>query len=158
MPLKFIFTFLSIACFSFFSAQGSINRSVFYGVLMGNDLQEIDKELNTMNLTGKEAFKGALLMKKSGLMPVVKEKLKLFKEGHKALELAIDKDSTNAEYRFLRLIIQENAPKIVNYNKEIKQDASYLRKNYDNLPANLQKVIVDYSKSSKALKPEDFKH
>ncbi|MEP6683274.1 MAG: hypothetical protein ABJA35_08440, partial [Parafilimonas sp.] len=59
-------------------------------------------------------------------------------------------------YRFLRLIIQEHAPKIVKYNKEIDADASFIKKNYKNLSPDIQKILIDYSQNSKALKQQDF--
>ncbi|PBQ31178.1 hypothetical protein CNR22_05165 [Sphingobacteriaceae bacterium] len=157
MQLKF--TILFTLWLGVITAQSPFTRSTFYHAFMGNKIEGIDKELEALNaVSGNEAFKGAMLMKKSGLVSQTKEKLKLFKEGHKALELTIHNDSTNAEYRFLRLAIQENAPKIVNYNKEIKADAAYLRRNYQGLSQGLQRVVINYSKTSKELKPEDFKH
>lgn len=91
-------------------------------------------------------------MKKAGLVKNVKSKLKLFKEGHHKLEEAIEKDNSNIEYRFLRLIIQENAPDILNYNKDIKKDSAFIKENYKNLPVVVRDAIEDYSKKSKVLK------
>ena len=155
MQIKFIFTVLFIFLTGNFTGQNSSNRDVFYEAMMGKDLKAINGELN--KLEGKEAFKGALLMKKAGLLTEPKDRLKTFKEGRAGLESAISKDSTNSEYRFLRILIQENAPKIVHYTSEIKKDALYLRTNYKSLPLTAKKALNDYSKTSKELKPEDFK-
>jgi len=59
-------------------------------------------------------------MKKAGLVAGVGNKLKVFKTGLQELEASIKQDNTNAEYRFMRLMIQENAPGILGYKKEIK--------------------------------------
>jgi len=159
MQVKLIFFCLLNALLSVSIAQTSFNRVSFYAIIIENDLKEVNDELLSLDKTqGKQAYKGALLMKKSGLLPEAKDKLSFFKEGRKELEQAISRDSTNVEYRFLRILIQENAPKIVNYNREIKKDASYLRKNYKNLPDIVQKALLNYSKTSKELKPEDFKN
>lgn len=158
MRVKYSFLLIFISWLNLCMLQITFNKATFYKVIMSDDLARINEELSTLDkASDTEAFKGALLMKKSGLLSNAREKLSVFKEGHKQLETAIAKDSTNTEYRFLRLLIQENAPKIVNYNKEIKKDASYLRKNYRTLSSGLQKTIAEYSRKSKELKPEDFK-
>ena len=158
MQVKIILPFLLLTWFGFTKIQSALNRGNYYEAITGNDVSRMDVQLAVLEkLGGHEAFTAALLMKKSGLLADAKEKLRLFKAGHQHLEASIAKDSLNTEYRFLRLLIQENAPKIVNYNKEIKKDASYLRKNFKNLPSVLQNTILDYSKRSEELKPEDFK-
>jgi hypothetical protein len=52
----------------------------------------------------------------------------------------------------MRLIIQEHAPKIVGYRSELDTDAAFIEKNFGNLSAELQQIIIDYSKESKTLK------
>ena len=159
MSGKLISFLLFFAWLASLSAQTTINKSAFYTAIMHENIEAIDQELRVLkNSKDAAAYTGTLLMKKSGIQAQAKDKLASFKEGRKELESAINKDSSNAEYRFLRLLIQENAPKIVNYNSAIKKDALYLRENYKNLSGDLQKVILNYSKKSKALKPEDFKN
>jgi hypothetical protein len=92
-------------------------------------------------------------MKKAGLVGGPGKKLRTFKDGHKRLEAAIQKDSNNAEYRFLRVMVQENAPGILNYNKELQTDGEFVNKHFEKLPPVVQKAITDYSKRSKVLKP-----
>jgi hypothetical protein len=105
-----------------------------------------------MSLVEKEAYEGALLMKKAGLVANAKEKLSLFKSGRSKLESAISKNTDNTEYRFLRVVIQEHAPRIVKYKNELEEDAKLIRNNFKNLSAFLQQVINDYSKKSTVLK------
>ncbi|HRN48706.1 MAG TPA: hypothetical protein PKW69_11790, partial [Niabella sp.] len=59
---------------------------------------------------------------------------------------------SNTEFRFLRLMVQEHAPKNLGYNKNIMQDAQLIKTNYKSLSAAMQTQISDYSKNSKALK------
>ena len=75
-------------------------------------------ELNSAPADVKNAFLGAMIMRKAGIGGNPASKLKLFKQGHKLLEAAIAKDPNNAEFRFLRLIIQENSPGILGYNND----------------------------------------
>ncbi len=104
----------------------------------------------------KEAFAGTLQMKKAGLLKVPKEKLDNFKRGATKLEMVLRSDTSNVEHRFLRLIIQEHAPKIVKYRSKIDDDATFIKTNYKALSPEVQKILIDYSQTSKALKPQDF--
>ena len=91
-------------------------------------------------------------MKKASFGGSPATKLKLFKQGRKLLEASIKEDPDNAEYRFLRLIIQEHAPGVLGYKYDLEKDSEYIRKSYKSLPDELQHTIADYSKKSKALK------
>ena len=82
--------------------------------------------------------------------------MNLFKAGKAKLEPAIAKDTANAEYRFLRLQIQEHAPKAVKYNDKLKSDKMFISKEYKNLSPEIQQAILDYSKQSKILLPADL--
>ena len=136
-----------------------INKTTYYQVLKTGSLKDINDELaliETSSLKNKDAFVGALMMKKAGLVKVPKEKLKTFKEGATKLETVLRADTSNVEYRFLRLIIQEHAPKIVKYSKNVLEDAALIKKNYKALSPEVQKILIDYSQTSTALKPADF--
>lgn len=135
------------------------DRSAFYAAMASSKLEEIDAQLTllkTASIAEKEAYEGALLMKKSGLAKLPKEKLNLFKSGRSKLESSIAKDKENTELRFLRLIIQEHAPKLVNYRNELGNDSQIIRTNYRSLPPVVQQAIIDYSKKSTVLKPSFF--
>ncbi|MEP7277476.1 MAG: hypothetical protein ABI813_02430 [Bacteroidota bacterium] len=112
--------------------------------------------LKTTNITGKTAYEGALLMKKAGIVGGPKKKLDLFKAGRKLLEATLNKDSSNTEFRFLRLMIQEHAPGILGYKDELEKDRLFIKSNFKKLSATVQEAIVNYSKVSKILKPGDL--
>jgi hypothetical protein len=156
----FLSFFVAIAMLSLsFAAGQGFDKSAYYKNLSLKDVKRIDEELNLVKnlpLPDRDAYEGALLAKKAGLAGKAKEKLNLFKAGKKKLESAISSDSKNTEWRFLRLIIQENAPKAVNYKNNIKDDSEHVRKNFQSLPEPVKKVVLDYSKNSKVLKPSDF--
>src|SRR5947209_137661 len=142
-----------------YNVKQQFDKTDFYRVLKLGTIGEIDKELSNVDassLKDKDAFTGALLMKKAGLLKVPKEKLDIFKKGATKLETVIHADSSNVEYRFLRLIIQEHAPKVVKYNKNIATDAVFIKKNFKQLSPDIQKILIDYSQTSETLKPEDF--
>jgi hypothetical protein len=159
MRSQSIFNLLFLAFTATLWGQKSFNKTVFYTVMSSKDLPAINRELN--NLSESEhnnslAYEGALQMKKAGLVKDPEEKIALFKTGHQKLESCIEKDSINPELRFLRIMIQENAPKLMNYNKDLKKDAKHLRAHFKRVPDNVRQAIMDYSKTSKVLRSEDL--
>jgi hypothetical protein len=133
-----------------------INRTAFYNAMEENDKVLVNAqllELESAPLAVKKAFTGAMLMKKAGLATVPANKLKLFRQGQRMLEISIRDDPNNAEFRFLRLIIQEHAPGVLLYNNDIQKDRDFIEKSYKTLPEELQHIIAEYNKKSKNLKP-----
>jgi hypothetical protein len=119
-----------------------------------NDSAKINQQkilLKNLTIKEKQAYEGALLLKQAGIISNKKDKLDSFKSGKNKLENAIEKDSTNAEYRFLRLIMQENLPKILGYHKALEKDNIYIRKNFKTLSVVVQRAILNYSAQSKIL-------
>lgn len=96
-------------------------------------------------------------MKKAGFLKGVNNKVKTFKKGAGLLEGEIRIIRDNVEYRFLRLIIQEHAPKILKYNKNLEEDKKVVLTGYEKLDPDLQKIIKNYSASSGVIKKEDLK-
>lgn len=136
-----------------------IDKKEFYHVFSSSDDKVIiryESLLKNSTIKEQEAYLGALLMKKAGIVGNPKDKLSFFKQGAKKLESAISKEKQNAEYRFLRLMIQENAPSILGYKSNLKEDSELIRASFKHLEPAVQHVIVDYSKDSKVLHPEDF--
>lgn len=162
MKFRFLFPLLFVLSYTAILGKNILqqfDRTVYYAALKSDKIEDIDRELEVLkstHISEKDAFEGALLMKKAGLAKIPTEKLKLFKTGRIALETELAKDSTITEYRFLRLIIQEHAPKIVRYRKELMADKLYIQKNFKTLPPALQRAIRDYSKVSKVLQPADL--
>lgn len=139
--------------------QQKFEKAAFYAVMKSGDIAAVDNEIQ--NLPGapakeREGYNGALLMKKAGLLKRNKEKLKSFKEGRIRLETAIAADPDNTELHFLRLIIEEHAPKIVKYRSDIEKDKAMIVKNFKSLSPAVQHAIEDYSSSSKVLHKEEL--
>ena len=137
----------------------NFDKSAFYTVMATGKMKEIDKELvliNSVAISEKDAYEGALMMRKSGLIKTPAEKLRLFKKGRIKLETALLKDSSNGEYHFLRLTIQEHAPKIVKYSAELERDKQFIIKCFKSLSPDVQQIIFDYCKKSKILNQKNF--
>jgi|SRR5688572_10962090 len=160
MRQRFIFVLLS----SFFlvsgKSQSSFSKAELYAAMASEDLGRLNDQINrvqgNMSLVNRTAYLGALHMKKAGLSGQTSEKLRLFKAGHFQLESAIKKDPRNPELRFLRLMIQENSPKILKYHDQLSEDASYLRENYKKLDESARQALLNYSQTSKILPAKDL--
>ncbi len=149
---------LSVAFIVAFTQKLQINRTDFYAAMASNKLELISDQEKIVKSYGNESqgFEGALLMKKAGLVGKASEKLSLFKSGHKLLDNAIKMDEANAELRFLRLMIQENAPNIVKYKGNIEADKELIQQHFNQLHPQAKKAVIEYSKKSKILKASDF--
>jgi hypothetical protein len=159
---KIFVTILFLVLGGFFSkaiCQQNFDKAGFYKVMAHADLAGVDNQLKQIESAtdiNKEAYKGTLLMKRAGLIKGASKKLSVFKDGNKLLEAVIKKDNQNPEWHFLRLLIQENAPRILGYNDDIKSDASFIQSNFKKLSPEVQSAVLDYQKQSNALKPLNF--
>lgn len=135
------------------------DRATYYSAMSADKLPIIDgmlSKLEKASFNSKNAFIGALLMKKAGLVSGVSNKFSTFKDGHEKLETDIKKDPANAELRFLRLMIQENAPRILNYSENKEEDKKAIVKSYKSMPVPLKNAVLDYCKHSEILVATDF--
>ena len=157
--VSFCFLLLMFTSVNGKSIQQKFDKAAFYAAMSSSSIDEVEKELETVKASSspnKDGYEGALLMRKSGLVKRPAEKLKLFKAGRIKFDTAIMADKDNSEYRFLRFAIQEHAPKIVKYNKDIEADKQAIIKDYKNLPQVVQQAISDYTKNSKTLTAQDL--
>ena len=163
-PQKFSYWLLIIViCFANMAYSQSgisvFDRVNYYKIMESGNLEAIENQLSFIDkcdFKNKDAFTGALIMKSAGSMKPPSKKLKTFKAGKSRFEMAFVKDSNNAELRFLRLMIQENAPKILGYHHELQKDRSFIIAHFNTLPEYTQQVIRNYSKKSKILSVSDF--
>jgi hypothetical protein len=131
-----------------------MDKAAFYAAMTSGNKDDIEKELTILS-DNEQAYAGALIIRKAGL-PKAKERLKLFKTGKAKLEAALVNEPDNTEYHFLRLSIQEHAPKIVKYKGDLQADKAFVIKHFDKLSLVVQRAVKEYSKQSTVLKPEDL--
>jgi hypothetical protein len=155
--IAILFLFSGVAAKS--KAQDKFEKADFYKVMSNGDIAAIDDEIavgQNSAWPNKEGYEGALLMKKADLVIIAARKLKFFKAGRIKLETALVNGPNNTEYHFLRLAVEEHAPKIVKYHNDIEADKMIIQKNYKNLSPVVQHAILDYCKKSKVLRTEDL--
>ncbi|MBV8391303.1 MAG: hypothetical protein JO080_15970 [Mucilaginibacter sp.] len=135
------------------------DKAEFYDIMKSGTLETVSNELDAVKAAPekeREGYEGALLMKKAGLLKKAKERLAFFKQGRIKLETALLADPENTEFHFLRLAIEEHAPKIVKYHSDIEKDKAIVVKNFKSLPQAVRHAILDYCEKSKVLHKEDF--
>lgn len=137
-------------------AVGSFSKSEFFKAMeTGNQttIVAMEKKIADASVNDdQKAYYGAVVMKTSEYQKTAGDKLKKFKEGKTLLEAAIQSNSSNVEYRFLRLMIQENAPKILKYNSNIKEDVTFIKENLNKASKEVKTAITNYSGVSDNLK------
>ncbi|MDO3640829.1 hypothetical protein [Mucilaginibacter sp. L3T2-6] len=156
---RILLVFLLIAGFAKATRAQQFEKSIFYKVMDTGDLAAIDAQIDIVKASSqkyKDGYEGALLMRKADKLAVPLQKLKYFKQGRIKFETALMADPDNTEYHFLRLAIQEHAPKIVKYHSDIEKDKAIVKKNFKDQPQSVQHAILDYCKNSKVLHAEDF--
>ncbi|HTI58842.1 hypothetical protein [Mucilaginibacter sp.] len=139
--------------------QQKFEKAAFYAVMKSGDIAAIDNEIQNLSTApekDRDGYTGALLMKKADLLRKNKDKLKSFKEGRIKLETALIAEPDNTEFHFLRLTIEEHAPRIVKYRSDIEKDKAFVIKNFKNLSPAVQHAILDYCSNSKVLHKEDL--
>ena len=139
--------------------QQKFDKAEFYEVMKSTSLETVNNELEAIKEApekDREGYEGALLMKKAGLLKKPKDRLSFFKQGRIKLETAIAADNDNTEFHFLRLAIEEHAPKIVKYHRDIEKDKAIVIKNFKTLSPAVRHAILDYCENSKVLHKEDF--
>ncbi len=110
----------------------------------------IEKSAETYKSTREPIFEGFLavgnfFMAKHAFNPL--KKISYFNHGKKFLENAVDDDPTNVELRLMRLIAQENIPRILGYHQHIDEDKNYIIKQYKKVDdLELKNFIIEYLK------------
>ncbi len=96
------------------------------------------------------AYKGAVIALLAKTEKGVKNKKKRFSEGVNLIEYAVLKSPNSLEIRFVRLSVQQNAPKILKYNKQRVEDKRFvLRMLKDEKSKRLKQYIMEYVLASK---------
>ncbi|MBC8883388.1 hypothetical protein H9X57_08010 [Flavobacterium piscinae] len=101
------------------------------------------------------AYKGASIALKAKFASDRKTKKELFTKGITILEQAVKADSNNAEIRLIRLSIQENTPKILNYKANISEDKKLILTTFDKQNKALQEHLKSFIMQSKSFTAQE---
>ncbi|MBF6607539.1 MAG: hypothetical protein ITG00_02245 [Flavobacterium sp.] len=101
------------------------------------------------------AYKGAALTLQAKYAKNISDKKKNFSEGAALVEKAVRSEPSNIEIRMIRLSIQENTPKIVNYRKNIAEDKAFILENLASKSGSIREYIGQYAQRSKSFTEAD---
>jgi len=101
------------------------------------------------------AYKGASIALKAKFASERKTKKDLFTKGIQILEKALKADSNNAEIRLIRLSIQENTPKILNYKGNIQEDKQFILTTFDKQNKSLKEHLLTFINQSKSFTAQE---
>ncbi|WP_164109485.1 MULTISPECIES: hypothetical protein [Sphingobacterium] len=91
------------------------------------------------------AYKGASYTLQARYVSDRKMKKELFIDGAKDIESAVAAAPNNIEIRLVRLIIQENTPKILKYKGNINTDKQMILTNFDTQPKVVKEAVRRYA-------------
>ena len=91
------------------------------------------------------AYKGASATLQARYIADQKAKKKLVIEGIKELEAAVKSSPDNTEIRLVRLIIQENSPKILKYKMNMGEDKQMILANFASQHREVKEMIKRYA-------------
>lgn len=143
--------------------------AAFILFFQNTDLETIRENYPTANLSQQNAEKFAKIVEKTPSSDAVIKGYKAASEivsakfmkgserrntvtsGIKSLENIITSNPNQIELRLIRLSIQENLPKIVNYSRKIQEDKSFILKNYEQQNNATKNYIKEFLKNSKSM-------
>ncbi|MWW23951.1 hypothetical protein [Algibacter lectus] len=115
-------------CVLLFLFQNSTPEHIVEYHDIKNKTQEIEyiTKYIKSNSTDIQAYVISLEMKQAEYKVLPWQKLNTFNKGKTKLEQLIIKDPKNANLIYVRLVIQEQLPKMLNYNSDIEHDKQFL--------------------------------
>ena len=151
--MKLIFTLM----FTFFSFFQSDLESLRNSYSKANSSNENAKnfialaEKKSSNDPVISAYKSASKILEAKVTTEKNKRKSFVKSGATNLESLIASNPNNAELRVIRMSVQENLPKIVGYNKNLKEDKTFLINNYSKQNADLKSYIKQFAGQSKTM-------
>ncbi|WP_209402633.1 hypothetical protein [Pseudozobellia sp. WGM2] len=107
-----------------------------------NDLYESLTSVAKNDEATLVAYKGAATTMMAKFASGFKDKRTFFNDGRELLEYAVEAQASNVEIRCIRLSVQENAPRILGYHKDIDTDKQFIIDNYSSMKDKAAKDFV----------------
>lgn len=155
---------LILICFlTAFLLQDKIDDNYFYEVFSSDSIEKIESLLEKYEKISNpnsvlNVYKGALYIKKSSYLSSPGDRVDSFIIGKALLENEINNYPDNVEYRFIRLILQEQTPPVLRYKSNIKEDKEMIINSFGSAGIILKQRIVDYSNNSLILDFNEFEN
>lgn len=146
--MKVFLFFISIAAFLFNLNVSSVRMEYKEAVLSKEKTELLHNKLSVVTKSNNKvlvAYKGAVIALMAQYEKGVKNKKDKLKEGISLVEYAVESKPNDIEIRFVRLTIQQNIPKFLQYNKDRELDEQFVLENINSVQSNaLMNYINDY--------------
>lgn len=149
--MKLIFSFLTAFILFFQSGLESLRESYAKANSSNANTEEF------INIAEKTSGSDAVIQGYKAAAQIMEAKITknnrkaLVKSGATSLEAIIKSNPNNAELRVIRMSVQENIPKIVGYNKNLKEDKTFILNNYSKQNSALKTYIRKFAMQSKTM-------
>lgn len=149
--MKLIFSFLTAFILFFQSGLESLRESYAKANSSNTNTEEF------INIAEKTSGSDAVIQGYKAAAKIMEAKITknnrkaLVKSGATSLEAIIKSNPNNAELRVIRMSVQENIPKIVGYNKNLKEDKTFILNNYSKQNSALKTYIRKFAMQSKTM-------
>lgn len=155
--MKFLF---SIVILFFFSGTQDISNVRENYIQASKSKEKADEFCDAMEKYAGDnktilAYKGASIALKAKFASDRKTKKDLFIKGVEILEKAVKAEPNNTEIRLIRLSIQENTPKILNYRSNIQEDKKLILSTFDKQNKALKEHLKAYIMQSKSFTTQE---
>ena len=149
--MKLIFSFLTTFILFFQSGLESLRESYAKANSSNANTEAF------INIAEKASGSDAIIQGYKAAAQIMEAKITknnrkaLVKSGATSLEAIIKSNPNNAELRVIRMSVQENIPKIVGYNKNLKEDKTFILNNYSKQNSALKTYIRKFAMQSKTM-------
>ncbi|WP_379968100.1 hypothetical protein [Epilithonimonas sp. UC225_85] len=152
--MKLLISFLSVLFLFFQTSDLEALRNSYSKANISNEnaknfIELVEKKTSSDPII--TAYKAAAKIMEAKVTTEKNKRKSFVKTGAKSLESIIASNPNNAELRVIRMSVQENLPKIVGYNKNLKEDKTFLIANYSKQNTDLKSYIKQFAAQSKTI-------
>lgn len=158
--MKAIVTIFFLCLYTLAFSQISEVREAYEKASDNEELtKSLHNKLESVSAKGEatlQVYKGAVMTMMAKYTKDRKEKKDFFKRGAMLIEDLILNNPKNIEARYVRLSVQENAPKFLGYHKNREEDKAFILDNFKAINnVSLKSTIRKYIENSQLFTPEE---
>lgn len=155
--MKFLFSIVFLIFFSGTQDISTVRENYIQASQSKEKADEFCDAMEKYNGDNKTmlAYKGASIALKAKFASDRKIKKDFFIKGVEILEKAVKAEPNNAEIRLIRLSIQENTPKILNYKSNIEEDKKVILSTFDKQNKAFKEHLKAFVMQSKSFNAQE---
>ena len=138
-----VILFISLVLVSF--AEEDSVRMQYHQANSKESLESFISVLEKSNLPVSEVYLASAYMQKAKYVFSPYNKLKYFNKGKDMLEAFLSKNPNSVDGKYVRYLVQRNAPSFLGYSSEIESDREFIKEHIDkaNIGVDIKKMMLD---------------